>query len=86
MQTIELARSYKAALDEAEAANRRYMALFSQQIIREPIADTVEERQAQYQKLRAEQKKRQPAIVAAGEALNDACLARDAAFAALKGN
>ena len=86
MQTAERAKAYRDAVDAVEIASARYMELVSERTVREPLADTVEERKAQYRRLQADKAKRLPALLAAGEAMNAACIARDAAFAALKGN
>jgi len=78
--------AYRSAVAAAEEARQRYEALANANICPEPIAETVEERIAQYAACRAEKDKNLPELMAAFVAQSRALGARDAAFAALKGN
>jgi anti-sigma factor RsiW len=80
--------AYRSALDALEEATKRYLAIGADldSIIDEPIGATVEERKAQYQRWAIEKTKRLPAYIAAFDERNRCIDARDAAFAALKGN
>ena len=80
------AQAYRDAIDAVQAANARYISLANEMARTGPLASTIEERQKQYQQWAARKAQGTRELMHARESLNTACIARDAAFAALKGN
>ena len=90
MQTAERAKAYRDAVDAVQEANERCLALNREitrlKSLKALDAMTPEERRAQYRIWSEERSRKVPALRSALDERTRRIHARDAAFAALKGN